>query len=173
MEIAHLTRLNSVAFNEAVEYFRRCCGTDSWCRQMAECRPFSSLEDIHLKADACLDRLSQDGWLEAFACHPQIGDVNSLRMKYAGNREWSANEQSGVSIASEETLTELAKGNADYKKKFGFIFIVCASGKSASEMLAILSARLPLSIDEEIANAAREQRKITHLRIDKLEIKTL
>ncbi len=172
MENAGVTRLNSIAFNEAVEHFRRCCGTDSWCQQMAKCRPFNSIEDLHQKADECLDQLSSDGWLEAFACHPQIGDVHSLRMKYAGNREWSANEQAGVSIAGEDTLSALAKGNADYKEKFGFIFIVCASGKSASEMLAILNARLPLSFDEEIANAAREQRRITHLRIDKMEIPT-
>ncbi len=117
-----------------------------------------------------MDKLSDCEWLEAFACHPQIGDMNSLRMKYAGNREWSAGEQAGVNAADEAILQALANGNAEYKEKFGFIFIVCATGKSAAEMLGILESRLPLSYAEEIVNAAREQRKITHLRIDKMEI---
>ena len=90
-------------------------------------------------------------------------------MKFAGNKEWSADEQSGVNAADDVTLELLAQGNQDYEKKFGYIFIVCASGKSADEMLGLLQERLPNSAENEISIAANEQRKITQLRLQKLE----
>ena len=91
----------------------------------------------------------------------------SLKAKYAGNDAWSEGEQAGVDAANEKTLLALAKGNEDYEARFDYIFIVCASGKSAREMLQLLETRLGNDPDAELAIAAGEQRKITHLRLDK------
>jgi 2-oxo-4-hydroxy-4-carboxy-5-ureidoimidazoline decarboxylase len=169
MDDLGLQRLNALSQSDAIEQFRRCCGTVSWCRDMANARPYPSIEAIHEAADRVMDGMSDDEWREAFACHPRIGDIQSLRMKYVGNREWSKAEQAGVGVADETTLRELAEGNAEYVQKFGFIFIVCATGKSASEMLAVMQSRLQSTIESELKVAAGEQRKITHLRIDKME----
>lgn len=123
---------------------------------------------MHQFADDVFDDLSDDDWKEAFAFHPKIGDVNSLRMRFTGNKEWSGAEQAGISLADEQTIQDLALGNRQYETRFGYIFIVCASGKSASEMLCLLNERLGNDTDEELINAANEQRKISHRRIDKL-----
>ena len=161
--------LNRLLEHEAIEKFRGCCGSDAWCQAMIHHRPFSSLAELHRHADEAMNRLSDHDWKQAFDSHPQIGDLKSLRMKFSGNKDWSAAEQSGIASANDEILMELAKGNADYLAKFGFIFIICASGKSAAEILSALRRRLPLDAAVEVGNAAAEQRKITHLRIDKLE----
>jgi 2-oxo-4-hydroxy-4-carboxy-5-ureidoimidazoline decarboxylase len=106
--------------------------------------------------------------LEAFEHHPKIGDINSLKEKYPNTKEWASDEQAGINVASEEVLHAVAKGNEDYEKKFGYIFIVCATGKSAGEMRQILESRLMNNPDEEIQIAAEEQNKITKLRLEKL-----
>jgi 2-oxo-4-hydroxy-4-carboxy-5-ureidoimidazoline decarboxylase len=149
----------------------RLCGSKVWCEQMVLSRPFANRAALHAVADDVFKQLTQADWLEAFSHHPKIGDIRSLRMKFAGNREWSAGEQAGAVDVNESTLAALAEGNAAYEAKFGFIFIVCATGKSAGEMLAILQARLPNEREAEIELAAVEQQKITHLRIDKWELK--
>ncbi len=131
-------------------------------------RPFADAVDLHAKADEVFDQLADADWLEAFECHPQIGDLNSLRMKYAGNDRWSSGEQSGISNANERVLQRLAQGNDDYKKRFGYLFIICASGKTAAEMLESLLVRLGNDPADELIVAAQQQRQITHLRIDKL-----
>ncbi len=110
----------------------------------------------------------ESDWLEAFTHHPKIGDVASLTKKFADTAQWASGEQSAVNTASQQTIEALAKGNADYENKFGFIFIVCATGKSAEEMLQLLMERLPNSRDEEIQIAMDEQNKITQLRLQKL-----
>jgi 2-oxo-4-hydroxy-4-carboxy-5-ureidoimidazoline decarboxylase len=111
---------------------------------------------------------SEADWLQAFTHHPKIGDVDSLKKKFASTAKWAGNEQGAVNSASEETLKALAKGNDDYEKKFGFIFIVCATGKSADEMLQLLQERLPNDKAGEIKIAMEEQNKITQLRLQKL-----
>ncbi len=169
MNDADLEWLNRLPKDDAIEKFRGCCGSDTWCQSMIQYRPFSSVAEIHRLADDAMDRLEERDWKQAFDSHPQIGDVTSLRMKFSGNKDWSAAEQSGIATANDLILTELAKGNADYLAKFGFIFIVCASGKSASQLLSALQMRLSLERAVELDNAAAEQRKITHLRIDKIE----
>ena len=116
-----------------------------------------------------MDAMPRDAWLEALESHPKIGDLESLRMKYAGNKEWSGGEQAGVNSADEATLVALAEGNETYEQRFGYLFVVCATGKSAAEMLALLQERLGNEADEEFTIACGEQRKITHLRLDKLE----
>ncbi len=111
---------------------------------------------------------SEADWKEAFAHHPKIGDVESLKKKFASTAQWASGEQSGVNNASAQTMEALAEGNKKYEEKFGYIFIVCATGKSAEEMLAILQNRLQNNPEVEIEIAADEQNKITKLRIEKL-----
>lgn len=165
-----LETFNRMQIENAICEMERCCGAKAWCQAIVVQRPFGDLNAMHVAADVVFDGLGQSDWLEAYSHHPKIGDIQSLMMKYAGNRDWSAGEQAGISETDELTIKSLADGNAAYEKKFGFIFIVCAAGKSAGEMLALLQARLPLDRDAEIRNAAIEQRKITHVRIDKWRI---
>jgi 2-oxo-4-hydroxy-4-carboxy-5-ureidoimidazoline decarboxylase len=167
-----LDALNRLDPDAARAELRKLCGCGAWCEAMTSARPFAGPDALHAAADAAFDALADDGWLEAFACHPRIGDLESLRMKFAGNREWSRGEQSGVDSADERTIVALARGNDDYFARFGYLFIVCATGKSAAEMLGLLEARLTNDPADELRVAAAEQRKITHLRIDKLELST-
>ena len=147
-----------------------CCGSTSWATQVVSNRPFSTVEKLKLVSDEIWKNISVEDILEAFTHHPKIGDKKSLEKKFASTSNWATNEQSGVDKAEINILEELAKGNLEYENKFGFIFIVCATGKTADEMLKLLNERLPNSIDEEIRIAALEQNKITHLRLDKLFI---
>ncbi len=112
--------------------------------------------------------MAEGHWLEAFAAHPKIGDVDSLRMTFVGNEKWSAREQAGVDDANEDLIQTLAEANDTYETRFGYIFIVCASGLSAADMLHALQQRLRHDPATEAPIAAAEQRKITHLRLDKL-----
>jgi len=169
MNDADVEWLNRLPEDKAIDKFRGCCGSEAWCQTMIQRRPFISVTELHRLGDDAMDGLGQQDWKQAFESHPQIGDLTSLRMKFSGNKAWSAAEQSGIASANDQILTELVKGNADYLAKFGFIFIVCASGKSAAELLSALQLRLPLNPAVELDNAAAEQRKITHLRIDKIE----
>jgi len=111
---------------------------------------------------------TEDDWKEAFAHHPKIGDINSLMKKFANTAAWASGEQSGVNTATDEIIKLLSEGNRLYEEKFGYIFIVCATGKSAIEMLNLLNERLKNNPEEEIQIAADEQTKITKLRIEKL-----
>lgn len=163
-----LKRFNEMPIDDARSAMRGCCGSTVWCQSMAAARPYVSLDAVREHADAFLDTLGQTDWLEAFAAHPKLGDMDSLKMKFAGNQTWSAGEQSGVSTADPRTLGELAAGNEAYEQRFGFIFILCASGVSAAEMLLALNRRLRNDRATEIVLAAAEQRKITHLRLAKL-----
>ncbi len=161
--------LNTLSAHEAREAMRRCCGARWWSSRMASARPFADGAAIAATADAAFDAMPREGWLEAFESHPKIGDLESLRMKFLGNKEWSGGEQSGVNAADDLTLQGLAEGNLAYEERFGYLFIVCATGKSAAEMLAILQSRLGNDPETEFSTAAGEQRKITHLRLAKLE----
>ena len=171
-EVQTISVFNRLQRDQAFCAMERCCGAKSWVDAVVARRPLVDIAALHSAADIAFDGLDEKDWLEAFSHHPKIGDVESLMMKFAGNRDWSASEQTGITESDELTIASLAAGNVAYEQKFGFIFIVCASGKSAHEMLALLQARLPLERDVEIRNAAIEQRKITHLRIDKWMIQT-
>lgn len=161
-------QLNALSAEAAVAEFIACCGANWWAAEMANGRPYTSTEHLHAAADEVFDRMPEQAWLEAFASHPRIGDLQSLKMKFAGNQQWSSTEQQGVSVADERVLSELQQKNQTYFDRFGYTFIVCATGKSAAEMLAILEGRLGNDPETELRCAADEQRKITHLRIDKL-----
>ena len=164
----NFAELNQTSRAKAVEAFLTCCGSSRWAEKMADRRPYDSVQDLFRFADSFWWNLSAEDWLEAFAAHPRIGDLDSLREKFKSTNEWAGREQSGVREASDDVLQRLARGNADYEDKFGYIFIVCATGKSAGEMLELLERRLMNVPDEEIRNAAEEQRKITQLRLKKL-----
>jgi len=146
---------------------------------MAAARPFDSFRELAEEADRVWRSLSRKDWLEAFAAHPQIGSTPSSRpSSVAGagpqdlsprhSLDWSREEQDGTRGASPETLANLADANRDYEERFGHIFIVCASGRNAAEMLALAQARLGNDRQTELAIAAEEQRKITRLRLEKL-----
>lgn len=160
--------LNGMTIDEARAVFLRCCGAARWAEAMVAARPFADGAALLAESSRAFDALDRSDWLQAFASHPKIGDPDSLRKKYAHNGAWSAQEQSGVAGALEDTIQRLARGNAEYEGRHGFIFIVCATGKSAAEMLDLLEARVHNATDAEVANAAVEQRKITTLRLEKL-----
>lgn len=164
MEIAHLNALGAA---QAEAAFVLCCGARRWARALTAARPFGDRAALLTAAESAWPALTGDDWREAFTHHPQIGDTEGLRAR-ADTREWAGGEQSGARTASQETLRALAAGNAAYREKFGYIFIVCATGRSASEMLDLLQARLPNPPDVELPLAAEEQKKITRLRLGKL-----
>jgi len=137
---------------------------------MLRARPFASAGALLSEAEEAWARLEECDYLEAFAHHPEIGaDLSELRKKFASTAELSLGEQAGATTASEETLLALRAGNRAYRERFGYSFIVCATGKSALQMLALLEQRLPNPADSELHIAAAEQAKITRLRLEKLE----
>lgn len=162
-----LDDLNNQTVAQAQHTFLQSCTSSAWVECMVEARPFKDEETLKKSANMIWQSLEESDFLEAFKGHPKIGDVNSLRAKYANTKELAGSEQSLVKKATDNVLEELAKGNNDYEQKFGFIFIVCATGKSAQEMSDLLQARLPNTKEQEFVNAAEEQRKIFQLRIDK------
>lgn len=161
-------RLNSLSPEEAESELLKCCGSTIWARRMCEERPFHDLEELLAKADAEWWSLEEEDWLEAFSRHPKIGEKKSERIQATEAQSWSEEEQAGTRSADEETRRELGLLNQEYAEKFGFIYIVCATGKSADEMLSLLKERLQNDGEREIRAAAEEQRRITHLRLKKL-----
>jgi OHCU decarboxylase len=135
---------------------------------MSDARPFHSLDDLLAKADSIWWSLEPADWLEAFLSHPKIGEKQAAQTTSAEARVWSEQEQAGVQSAAHDTMQALAEGNRAYEQKFGYIFIVCATGKSSEEMLAILQERLHNDRDKELRIAAQEQSRITQLRLKKL-----
>ena len=165
----NLAVVNTCPGAEAHAVFRRCCGSTRWADAMTALRPFDSDAALFDAARRVWWSLSRIDWLEAFAAHPKIGDLNALRARFATTAAWSAGEQAGVTDAGEEVLRQLALGNCRYEERFGFIFIICATGKTAGEMLEHLEQRLSNEPDAEIALAAAEQAKITRLRLEKID----
>lgn len=162
--------LDAMGEAEAASALTRCCGASRWVEQMLARRPFGSDEALHRAADEVWAAMERADILEAFDHHPRIGvDLDALRAKFASTAEWSGGEQASVAEASEATLQQLREGNVAYEARFGHIFIVCATGKSAAEMLALLEARLSNEPADELRIAAAEQAKITHLRLDKIQ----
>jgi OHCU decarboxylase len=163
-----LERLNDLAADAAASEFLKCCGSPRWAHDMSAARPFHSLDEMLARADQIWWSLDQTDLLEAFRAHPKIGETKAAAGQSAEAQKWSAQEQSGVAQASAGTISELAERNREYEDRFGFIFIVCASGKSSEEMLAIIDARLQNDAETELRAAAGEQSKITRLRLEKL-----
>lgn len=164
----NLISLNEWPPADAESAFLDCCGSRTWARRMATARPFAMLEDLFDSAERIWFALSPSDWLEAFAAHPRIGSSKAALTQQARAGAWSAGEQSGVDSAEEKVRNELGLANSLYQDKFGFIFIVCATGKTAEELLAICRARLGNSAQTEFAIAAGEQHKITEIRLNRL-----
>ncbi|MFS1704868.1 2-oxo-4-hydroxy-4-carboxy-5-ureidoimidazoline decarboxylase [Aestuariibacter sp. GS-14] len=162
-----LEQLNSLPAQDAYQWFETTCSASNWCKKMAEQRPYSSINALKDTAKTLWATMEKADYLEAFEGHPMIGDVNSLRAKYANTQATAASEQQGTQQASEATLQQLHELNHAYKHKHGFIFIICATGLSAETMLNALKARLPNDTQTELDNAAAQQINITLLRIDK------
>jgi len=163
-----LNRLDDDAFKAAL---MRCCGSARWADQMAAGRPFKSWTQVQGLAEWLWWQLDDSDWKEAFSHHPRIGaDPEKLAEKFASTADWSGSEQAGVGGADADVIAALADGNKAYEERFGYIFIVCASGLSAQQMLDKLNVRLPHVEENEIRIAAGEQAKITALRLEKLEV---
>jgi len=135
---------------------------------MSEARPFADSEEVSSRADAIWAALGEQDWLEAFRAHPKIGERKAATNQSQEAANWSAQEQGQAQQAAVETRSAIAEANKLYETRFGFIFIICASGKSAEEILESLNQRLANDADAEIRIAAEEQRKITQLRLKKL-----
>lgn len=163
-------QFNTLSQEDAIAQLLTCCTSTQWAQKLARARPFTDQEALLASSDDVWHEVQADesNLLEAFDGHPQIGNVASLKAKYCNTQDSAAHEQSGANDASDATLEALAQGNQDYLDKFGFIFIVFASGKSAQQMLDLLLARLPNDRATELTNAAAEQNKITQLRLTKL-----
>ena len=159
-----LAELNALTPDRAAEALRACCGASRWVSAMVARRPFTSVDDVFAAADSEWKRMGPDDWHEAFSHHPRIGE------RAAG---WAAGEQASVATAGSTVQEQLGDVNRAYEQKFGHIYIVCATGKSADELLSIARARLSNPPSAELRIAADEQRKITQLRLRKLLPRTL
>lgn len=165
-----LAQFNDLPQQAAIEQLLTCCTSSSWANKLVSARPFADFDTLLASSNAIWNDVKTDeaNLLEAFDGHPQIGNVASLKEKYRNTQSSAVHEQSGANDAGDDILEALAKGNRDYLDKFGFIFIVFATGKSAEQMLDLLLARLPNDHDVELTNAAAEQNKITRLRLKNL-----
>jgi OHCU decarboxylase len=174
-----LDELNALDTASAERELLRCCGSRRWAREVAGSRPFADRQELGRAADDVWRGLDPADWLEAFAAHPRIGDSpepegtgTAGRSNEAGRSgragEWSVREQAGMDGASEDLRRRLALVNRVYEDRFGFIYIVCATGKTGDEMLAIAERRVTRSRDEELLTAAEEQRRITRIRLETL-----
>src|SRR5665213_10689 len=156
---------NRLEQSYATETILPCNGSVAWAIEMVNARPFETLEELFAASDKVWLGLTPSAWQQAFDSHPRIGE-HKAKAATEQSLKWSAGEQSAavIDVATEE---KLAAANKQYEQKFGRIFIVCASGKTGAEMLAILTARLANDAAAELSEAAEQQRQITQLRLRK------
>jgi OHCU decarboxylase len=160
-------KLNRLATEEARKVLLDCCGSTRWAERVAANRPYWDVGQCLIIGERIWKELERDDWLEAFRAHPKIGERKAEAQVSQKAQSWSEGEQSRASDAASETLDALAAANREYEAKYGFIFIVCASGKTADEMLALLQDRMSNDIDTELRVALEEQWLITQLRVRK------
>jgi len=127
----NLAWLNSLTADDAAKELLQCCGSKRWAEEMANARPYPNEETLLARADDVWWSLDRSDWLEAFRSHPKIGEKKAADKVSAQSQQWSGQEQSGVANASQNTVDSLAALNEDYEQKFGFIFIICATGKTS------------------------------------------
>ncbi|MGB6727238.1 MAG: 2-oxo-4-hydroxy-4-carboxy-5-ureidoimidazoline decarboxylase [Terracidiphilus sp.] len=163
---ARLAAWNAADEATALESMMACCGARRWAAAMIALRPIESPEELNVAASQIWSTMEVPDWMEAFACHPRIGE-RKVAPATAKSKQWSKQEQSSAAGADARVLARLAEGNAEYEEHFGFTFIVCATGKSAEEMLAILEQRLKSDRETELREAAEQQRQITEIRLRK------
>lgn len=163
-----IEELNILPLADLEANLMQCCAAENWYKRLAGKAPFAAVAALMAASDEIWAGCNTADYLAAFLAHPKIGDVDSLAKKFANTKTWAGNEQALVAEADMQVIRDLAAGNAEYEQKFGFIFIVFATGKTAAQMLALLRARLPNTREVELQNAAAEQHKITTLRLNKL-----
>jgi 2-oxo-4-hydroxy-4-carboxy-5-ureidoimidazoline decarboxylase len=159
-----LAKWNRLPREDAAREILPCCGSGFWAREMAARRPFADEASLLAASEEAWRNLAREDWMEAFRSHPRIGESQASAGPAAG---WSSQEQRNVSQAAETVKAELAVGNREYERRFGHIFIVCASGRTAPEILAILRRRLQSDDKTELREAAEEQRQIMLIRLRK------
>jgi OHCU decarboxylase len=165
-----LAAWNAAGETAALDAMLACCGSKRWAEGMVVLRPIGSVEALSEAADRVWSTMQEADWLEAFAYHPRIGEhrpAQAAANATVRSAAWSRQEQSSASAASVRALAELAEGNRLYEQRFGFTYIVCATGKSADEMLAILNRRLANKREVELREAAEQQRQILQIRLGK------
>jgi OHCU decarboxylase len=160
-----LARWNACAEDEAIAELRHCCVARDWAARVVAMRPFRDVEAVYQAADRAWAQASEADCLQAFGAHPRIGERKVEAS--AQSKTWSGEEQSAAEVADAQVMQALAAGNARYERSFGFTFIVCATGKSAEEMHAILQRRMANSREAELIEAAEEQRQILQIRLRK------
>ncbi len=161
-----LSAWNAAATQAALDAMLACCCARRWAAAMVALRPIGSVVELSEAADRIWSTMEEPDWMEAFACHPRIGERRTVHASRK-SAAWSEQEQSSATDAAESVLAELAAGNALYEQRFGFTYIVCATGKSAEEMLAVLNRRLGSDHGTELREAAEQQRQITQIRLGK------
>lgn len=169
METVHdLAWLNALPSERARSELLKCCGATRWALALEQRRPFANLDQLLAQASEVWNSLEPGDCLEAFRSHPKIGEKKAAATVASQSQQWSAQEQQGVGRATQDAVEKLARLNRAYEEKFGFIFIVCATGKSTDEILALLEERIGNETAAELRIAAAEQAKITELRLRKL-----
>lgn len=163
---AVLAEWNRADAQDALEEMLACCGARRWAAAMVARRPMQDVVTLSTEADKAWSTMEEADWMEAFSCHPRIGERKAAHAS-AQSAVWSRQEQAGTADATAGVIDELAEGNAQYEAKFGFTYIVCATGKSAEEMLEILNKRLGHTREEELQEAAEQQRQIMQIRLGK------
>jgi 2-oxo-4-hydroxy-4-carboxy-5-ureidoimidazoline decarboxylase len=171
-------RLNHLPAGEDRQALLACCASTRWVDRMLSQRPFKDANEVFTAATRLWNDLGREDWLEAFAAHPRLGE--SRPGGQAGRRAepapghgalgeaWSETEQAGVGSADADVKAALAQANRDYEAKFGWIYLACATGRSAEELLDLARRRMANAPDEELKVAAAEQDRITRLRLEKL-----
>jgi len=160
-------RLDQAPTDDARAMLFACCGSARWVTLMLARRPFGGMDRLLADANDVWNALSEDDWKEAFSHHPRIGERNLAQAKFDATRALSEREQAGMSGASEDVIGALAAVNRAYEDRFGYVFLICATGRTAAEMLSIARERLTHDPATEIRIAAAEQAKITALRLER------
>jgi OHCU decarboxylase len=163
-----LASFNALPVAEAAEQLRACCGSSRWVEGMVARRPFASMDHLLAAADDAWQRTGPKDWDEAFAHHPRIGERQAAASVSATAGAWSAGEQATAVGGGAAVRAALAEANAAYERQFGRIYLVCAAGRSAEELLADIAARMKNDPEWEREVAMEEQRKITRLRLNTL-----
>jgi 2-oxo-4-hydroxy-4-carboxy-5-ureidoimidazoline decarboxylase len=162
-----LDRWNELPIDTAAREIMACCGSSAWAQAVTKRRPFADESSLIRASDEIWSELNAPDWMEAFSRHPRIGERTAPQLASAQSATWSAQEQQKVAAAGEAVQLALAEANREYERRFNNVFIVCATGKSAPEILEILRRRLRNDDAAELREAAEEQRKITNLRLQK------
>ena len=165
--MSYLDAWNAMSADTAGTAVLPCCGSNAWARGLAARRPLATLPELLAASDAAWWSVEEADWKEAFDSHPRIGEQHAQAAATNASLRWSAGEQSSAMLSDDAAKARLAEGNRAYEAKFGRIFIVCATGKSAQEMLAILGRRMHNTAEAELHEAAEQQREITHIRLRK------